>query len=160
MKKFQKLGLFTALTMGLDLGTKALIETRFSLYETVPVIKGFFNLTYVQNTGAAFSILSNAGSFRTPLFAGVTLAAAAFVIWLTKTQGDEDKNLPVFLGLILGGALGNLADRLRHGAVVDFLDVYIGKYHWPAFNVADSAICVGVGLILFMELTKHRKHPS
>jgi signal peptidase II len=157
MKKYPLLALSSAMVLILDLCTKALIEASFSPYESLPVIKGFFNLTYVKNTGAAFSILSNAGSFRTPLFVSITLAAVAFIIWLTKNQGDEDRKLPLYLGLILGGALGNLADRLRYGAGVDFLDLYAGKYHWPAFNVADTAICVGVGLILLMELTKRKR---
>ncbi|PKN15637.1 MAG: signal peptidase II [Deltaproteobacteria bacterium HGW-Deltaproteobacteria-3] len=120
----------------LDQATKALIMERFAMFELLPVIPGLFNLTYLTNTGAAFGMLAGAQTiWRQVFFVGVAVLA-----------------LGVAIGLIAGGAVGNLIDRLRFGAVVDFLDFYVGSHHWPAFNVADSAICVGVGLFILGSL--------
>ena len=114
-------------------------------------LTGFFNLVLVFNKGAAFSFLAGAPGWQTPLF--VTVAAVAIVVvsvLLVRSPGD-----PVMragLALILGGALGNLIDRLRYGQVVDFLDFHAFGWHWPAFNVADSAITVGAALLIFESL--------
>ncbi len=160
MTKYKIFALVTALTAGLDLFTKWLVEARLELYGMVPVIPNFFSLTYVKNTGAAFSILSNAGAVRVPLLVGISIAAMALMVWMVKGQEEGEKKIPLYLGLIMGGALGNLVDRIRYGAVVDFLLVYYKSWQWPAFNVADSAICVGVGLILLSEILKARKPQS
>lgn len=141
----------------LDIWTKALVLARLHLHESIPVIPGFFNIVYVRNTGAAFGIGANAGSNLVPLL--LTLGALTvflIVVVYSLRTAASDRLLQTGLHLILGGAIGNLIDRFRFGYVVDFLDVYVGRYHWPAFNVADSAICIGIGL-LFLDM---RKKPS
>ncbi|MGF1738172.1 MULTISPECIES: signal peptidase II [Photobacterium] len=108
----------------------------------------FFNLLYVHNTGAAFSFLSDAGGWQRWLFAAIALGVCAMLVfWMRKLPASQ-KLANVSYALIIGGALGNLFDRLYHGFVVDFLDFYVGTYHWPAFNIADMGICIGAGLII------------
>ena len=131
-----------------DQATKALIILYFTPYESRPVIDGLFNLVYVANSGAAFSFLANAGAWKHWFFVATAVLAilgftAGWWVW-----ARDKRLLTVAMALIVGGAIGNLIDRLRFGAVVDFLDVMIGSYHWPAFNVADSCVCVGAGLYL------------
>ena len=108
----------------------------------------FLNLVLVHNTGAAFGFLSSAGGWQNVFFIIVALAASAFILWMSWRLSANDKLLAVALMLVLGGALGNLLDRLIHGYVIDFIDVYYGAWHWPAFNVADSAITVGAVLLV------------
>lgn len=129
--------------------TKLWVLNTFALYDSREIIPGFFSLTYLTNKGAAFGFLADqTGVWRHYLF--LVLGSAALVViviaWLRMQQIHW--LYAVSLPLIGGGAIGNLIDRVRYGAVVDFLDVYIGTYHWPAFNVADSAICIGVTLFL------------
>ena len=132
----------------LDRWTKWLIAVRLVLNETVPVIDGFLNITYVQNTGVAFGILSSISSpAKTIMLSVFTAFAAGVVIVYSLRSSPRNHLLQVALALILGGALGNLYDRLAYGYVIDFLEFYVGSYHWPAFNVADSAITIGVGLL-------------
>jgi signal peptidase II len=143
----------TAVIVGLDWITKKLVVDRFALHESRPVIDGFFNLVYVQNTGAAFGIGANSGSSIIPMLLNVgAITIFIAVAVLAFRSPTRDLRLQVGLHLILGGAIGNLADRLRLGYVIDFLDFFVtvgGKaHHWPAFNVADSAICVGIGLLV------------
>ncbi len=117
------------------------------LFESVAVLP-YFNLTYVHNTGAAFSFLSDAGGWQRWFFAVLALlVSCALAIWITRLKQNEIL-LAVALSMILGGAIGNLIDRVLYGYVIDFLDVYYQTWHWPAFNVADSAITLGVGLLL------------
>jgi signal peptidase II len=117
------------------------------LYQSIPVIP-YFNLTYVHNTGAAFSFLSQAGGWQRWFFAGLALTVSVVItIWLARLKKHETL-LAVALSLVLGGAVGNLIDRLLYGYVIDFLDVYYQDWHWPAFNIADSAITLGVALML------------
>jgi signal peptidase II len=124
------------------------------LHESIPVIQGFFNITYVRNPGAAFGFLADASPlFRSIFFVAVTVLAIILVVHYIWKSRAEEPFLTFALALILAGAVGNLIDRVRLGEVIDFLDVYIGSYHWPAFNVADSAISVGA-VILFIELTR------
>jgi signal peptidase II len=107
-----------------------------------------FKLTYVHNTGAAFSFLSEAGGWQRWFFAGLALAISVIIaVWLARLKKHETL-LAVALALVLGGAVGNLIDRLAYGYVIDFLDVYYDTWHWPAFNIADSAITLGVMLML------------
>ncbi len=135
------------LSLSLDQASKIAIDKTFTLYESIAIVP-FFNLTYVHNTGAAFSFLSEAGGWQRWFFAALAIIMSTIMtIWLTKLKGNETL-LAVALSLILGGAIGNLIDRLAYGYVIDFLDVYYGTYHWPAFNIADSAITVGVALML------------
>jgi len=117
------------------------------LYQSIPVIP-YFSLTYVHNTGAAFSFLSQAGGWQRWFFAGLALTVSVVItIWLARLKKHEIL-LAVALSLVLGGAVGNLIDRLLYGYVIDFLDVYYQDWHWPAFNIADSAITLGVSLML------------
>ena len=146
-----------ALVVILDQATKLLIQRTFRLGESLPVVPGLFNLTYVLNPGAAFGFLAGAAAaFRGPFFIAVSVLAIAIICYYYARHA-RGRPLPVVgLALILGGAVGNLIDRLRVGMVIDFLDFYLGKYHWPAFNVADSGITVGVGLLLVDMLRERR----
>lgn len=108
----------------------------------------FLNLVLVHNTGAAFGFLSGAGGWQNIFFIVVAAGASAFILWMLWRLRAADRLLAVALMLVLGGALGNLADRLIHGYVIDFIDVYYRTWHWPAFNVADSAITVGAVLLV------------
>ena len=140
----------------LDQATKLLVQRAFRLGESLPVLPGVFNLTYVLNPGAAFGLLAGAAAaFRGPFFIAVSVLAIAVICYYHARYARGDPLPTVGLALILGGALGNLIDRLRVGMVIDFLDFYLGAYHWPAFNVADSGITVGVGLLL-VEMLRER----
>ena len=139
--------------------TKFMVVRRFRLHESVRVIPGFFDLTYVRNPGAAFGFLADApGMWRSIFFITVSIIALAVIIALVRT-GHDRLSLMAF-ALIGGGAVGNLIDRIRFGEVVDFIDWYYRTYHWPTFNIADSAISLGVGLMaidmLFSKPQRHR----
>ena len=153
MKRFKYFGLVAGVSLIADLATKALVMARFSPYETVTVIDGFFNLVNVRNRGAAFGIFSNAEELRLPLFIGVTALALLGILWMASRLGEKDRMEATGLALIFGGAVGNLVDRIRFGEVIDFLDFYVKSAHWPAFNVADIVICVGAGLVILSEFT-------
>ena len=130
----------------LDQVTKYLVETRIRLYDVIPVVPGFFNLTHVRNKGAAFSLFSNApGMFRSVFFITVTLIALAVIALVIRKT--HERLLVVSFTLIAGGAAGNLIDRVRYGEVVDFIQWYVKSWYWPSFNVADSAISAGVALL-------------
>jgi signal peptidase II len=140
--------LLVASILGVDRWTKALVQNRFDLNESIPVVDGLFNITYVRNTGVAFGILSSVSSPAKSLLLSIFTACAAVVVITYSVRSPvRNRLLQVALALILGGALGNLYDRLSYGYVVDFLEFYIRSYHWPSFNVADSAISVGVALL-------------
>ena len=120
------------------------------LHHSIPIVDGFFSLTYVRNTGAAFGIFAGSHEvFRLPFLIGVSILAIGFILVMLKRLRDDATGLVTALTFILGGAIGNLIDRVRHGEVIDFLDVYYSNYHWPAFNLADSFITVGVTITLF-----------
>lgn len=136
-----------ALVLGLDQASKYWIQSTFRLYESHDLLP-FLRLFYVHNTGAAFSFLSTAGGWQRWFFSAVAVLAVGLVFgWLRRLEAHQ-KRLALGLSLILGGAIGNLIDRLRFGYVVDFIDAYYQSWHWPVFNVADSAITVGVVLVL------------
>jgi signal peptidase II len=140
--------LLVAGTLVLDRWTKVLIQKRFDLNESISVIDGFFNITYVRNTGVAFGIFSSISSpAKSFLLSVFTAFAAVVVVTYSVRSPARNRLLQIALALILGGALGNLYDRLAYRYVVDFLEFYAGSYHWPSFNVADSAISIGVGLL-------------
>lgn len=145
--------LLVAITLVLDRWTKSLIHSQFEVNQSVSVIDGFFNITYVRNTGVAFGIFSSISSpAKSVLLSLFTAIAAAVVVVYSAKSPVQNRLLQVALSLILGGALGNLYDRLAYGYVIDFLEVYVawpaaGTYSWPAFNVADSAISIGVVLL-------------
>ena len=129
------------------------------MYDVIPVVPGFFNLTHVRNKGAAFSLFSTMpDGFRSAFFITVTLVAVAVLAVLIKKT--HERLLVTAFSLIAGGAVGNVIDRIRFGEVVDFIQWYYKSYYWPSFNVADSAISVGVGLLaidmLFGSSTKHQ----
>jgi len=131
----------------LDQASKLAIAGSMHLYQSIEIVP-YFNLTYVHNTGAAFSFLSEAGGWQRWFFAALALAISVVIaIWLARLKQHETL-LAVALSLVLGGAIGNLIDRLAYGYVIDFLDVYYQTWHWPAFNIADSAITLGVMLML------------
>lgn len=132
----------------LDQASKWLALQKLTLHESVPLVP-FLNLTLVYNKGAAFGFLSTASGWQNLFFIGIALIAAVVILYLLRRMGTKDRFLAVALMLILGGAIGNLIDRLLYGHVVDFIDVYYGSWHWPAFNVADSAITVGAVMIAF-----------
>ncbi len=135
------------LVLILDQASKLAIDNAMHLYESIS-ITAFFNITYAHNTGAAFSFLAHAGGWQRWLFAGLALViSVAITIWITRLKAHETL-LAVALALVLGGAIGNLIDRVTYGYVIDFLDVYYKNWHWPTFNIADSAICIGVFLML------------
>ena len=145
-----------ALVVIIDQLTKLWIMTNFGLHEQQNVISGFFNLVYVTNTGAAFGFLAGSKSWlRQVFFVGVAVVALGVIVYAYGHLKRQGRIFVYALGLIGGGAIGNLIDRLRFGSVVDFLDFYFGSYHWPAFNAADSAITVGVGLFMLGTLLQH-----
>jgi signal peptidase II len=156
---FVLLAVFVVVT---DAITKAIILANFRIHEALPVIPGFFQIVHVRNTGAAFGLGANSSSPLVPLLLSVgALAVFLLVVVYSLRSAADDMLLQTGLHLILGGAVGNLIDRFRLGSVVDFLDFYVTwggrEYHWPAFNVADSAIVVGIG-ILFIDMW--RKPPT
>lgn len=146
----------SALTLVLDQASKLAVHGNMQLFESIPLVP-YFNLTYVHNTGAAFSFLAQAGGWQRWLFAGLAVVMSSIIaVWLHRLQKHETL-MAVALALVLGGAIGNLIDRVAYGYVIDFLDVYYQDWHWPAFNIADSAICVGVGLMLLESFGVGRK---
>jgi signal peptidase II len=153
LKRLQYL-IISAAVILLDLWTKSLVLARIDLHEAIPIIPNFFQLVHVRNTGAAFGIGANANSDVVPILLNVgAVAVFCVVVVYALRSAVTDRVLQVGLHLILGGAIGNLIDRFRFGWVVDFLDVYATwggrEHHWPAFNVADSAICIGIVLLFF-----------
>jgi signal peptidase II len=138
------------LVIVLDQASKAWLRSAFGLGESLPVTD-FFNLVYVFNPGASFNFLADAGGWQRWFFVVLALAIAAWLLVMLRRHAGE-RLLPTALALILGGALGNVVDRIRFGAVVDFLDFHAAGAHFPAFNVADSAITLGVALMLWQQL--------
>ncbi len=133
----------------LDQGTKYFIMRNFSLYQVINVVP-FFNLVYYRNVGSAFGMLKGLGN---PFFILVSAAAiVAIAMMIIKDSGSRTG-----FSLILGGAAGNLADRITHGYVVDFLEVYVGNFYWPAFNVADSALTIGI-MLLILDAVRAQGH--
>jgi len=153
--KYILLAVVAGLVVGLDQITKAAVQARIPLYATIPVIPGFFDLTHIQNPGGAFGFLAGqASGTRHLLFIGFAILAVVFILWFYHQLPERASSLGAGLSLILGGALGNLIDRFRYGQVVDFIDLYIGDMHWPAFNVADSAVTVGTAIFAYHVLIK------
>jgi len=143
----------------LDQISKWVVQQAMAPGELRGVLPGFFNLTYVRNRGAAFGLFSESDSALVQvLLVAFSLAALGLVLVLLW-RGTASGAAGWGLALIFGGALGNLLDRLRSGSVVDFLDFYVGSYHWPAFNLADSSIVIGAGLLLLVVLRGHRAAP-
>jgi len=133
-----------------DQATKAIILNGLPLYRSVPVIAGFFNITHIHNPGGAFGFLADQhAGLRHIVFLLVSTMALGLVAYFYAQTPRNYKVLAAGYAMILGGAVGNMIDRVRFGEVIDFLDFYLGDYHWPAFNVADSAITVGIVIFIF-----------
>ena len=143
------------LVLILDQATKTWVLANFRLMDR-QIVTDFFNLVLVFNPGASFSLLANAGGWQKWFFVVLALGISLWLFSMLRRHAGE-RLLPAALSLILGGALGNVIDRLRFGAVVDFLDFHVAGYHWPAFNVADSAITVGVVLMLWNEFRRGKE---
>ncbi len=153
--KYIKLAIIAGLIVIFDQITKAVILNAMPLYHSVPVIPGFFSLTHIHNPGGAFGFLANqSSSIRNFLFLFISLLAICLIFYFYKNTPKTHPLLSTGFAMIFGGAIGNLIDRIRFGKVVDFLDFYIGNLHWPAFNVADSAVTVGIFIFIFHLLLK------
>jgi signal peptidase II len=144
-----------ALVIVADQLTKWLAVAKLSV-RTVTVVPGFFDLVLVRNTGAAFGFLNDAGGWQNVFFVGVAALVSTVLVIMLRRLRPGDRVAAWALSLILGGALGNLIDRLRLGYVIDFVDWYYGRWHWPAFNVADAAITVGAALLVLDALANGR----
>lgn len=138
--------------IGFDQITKWAVQQTMVFGQSVPILP-FFNLVLVYNPGAAFSFLSSASGWQRELFIAIGVAASALIVHLLRRHRG-DAMFCFALSLILGGAIGNVIDRLHLGAVVDFLDIHVGGYHWPAFNLADSAITCGAALLIWDSLRR------
>jgi signal peptidase II len=150
--------LFLLVAVCADQLTKGWIVDSFQLHESREIVPAFFNLVYVTNSGAAFSMFAGVNSpWRHYFFlvVGIIAIIGLTVAWFRLKK--ENGLYGIALGLISGGAAGNIIDRIRYGSVVDFLDFHFRGYHWPAFNLADSAICVGAGLFLIINIIEVRK---
>ena len=146
MKKTTLLLLLPALAViALDQISKFVLASIIPRYGSVAVIDGFFNLVHVRNRGIAFGLMNRPGQgLQFYFLVAATIGAIALLLFWFRKIKDEDPKITIGLGLILGGAVGNFIDRIRLGEVIDFLDFYVGSYHWPAFNAADAAITVGI----------------
>ncbi len=153
--KYIKLVVFAGIIVLLDQFTKALIIGHVSFNQTIPVMRGFFNITHIHNPGGAFGLMANLSpALRSIIFLFISSLAVGLIFYFYKKTPPNYPWLAAAFALIFGGAIGNLIDRLRFGFVIDFLDLYISNLHWPAFNVADSAISVGIGIFVFHLLFK------
>ena len=150
--------LWALVLIGVDQLTKEWILQYYQLGDYTPVT-GFFNIVRAHNTGAAFSFLADAGGWQRWLFTAIGVLATVVIVWQLHAHRGQ-RLLGLALSSILGGAIGNVVDRLQHGYVVDFLDFYWNASHFPAFNVADIAISVGAALLIFDELRRMRKKNS
>jgi signal peptidase II len=140
--------------------TKLCVDHWMPLHRSIPVIDGLFSLTYIRNTGAAFGIFAgSAAAFRLPFLIAFSVVAIGFVLSMLRRLPDDQTGLISALSFIIGGALGNLIDRIAYGEVIDFLDFYWGPYHWPAFNLADSFITIGVLIIAFYLIKARGEDP-
>lgn len=137
----------------IDQITKAMVKAWIPLHTSRPIIDDFLSLTHVRNTGAAFGLFSNAPAGPVRIGLIIVSVLAVVLIWAYAREGWHDRGVVTAFGLVLGGALGNLFDRLYLGNVVDFVDVYWGQYHWPSFNVADMAITLGA-VTLFISMAR------
>lgn len=161
-RKYMILVLLSMLVVAIDQIAKIYIHTHFELGETISVINNYFNITYVRNTGAAFGIFSDSEQmFRHVFFLSIPVVAVAVIIFFIYGLPEEELSQIVSLSLISGGAIGNYVDRIQFGYVIDFLDVHIKNiYSWPVFNIADSAIVVGVtvlSVLMILEYFEERK---
>jgi len=133
-----------------DQATKYIIKINLALYDNIIVVKDFFNITHILNPGGAFGFFATSSpGVRKFIFLFVSSIVALSILWFYKKSAGQFIFFSFGLALIFGGAIGNLIDRFMYGKVVDFLDFYIGSWHWPAFNIADSAISIGMGILVY-----------
>ena len=148
-KEWIRLILVSGAVVFFDQFSKAIIRMNLELYDSIKVIEGFFNIIHIMNPGGAFGFLaSGSPEIRKIIFLFLSSIIALFVLWFYTICARQYIFLSYGLAMIFGGAVGNLIDRFRYGKVVDFMDFYISSYHWPAFNIADSAISIGMGILL------------
>ena len=143
------------LVLLIDQFTKVLVRGALQLGDSTPVTS-FFNLVRVHNHGAAFSFLAAAGGWQRWFFTGIGVVATLFMLWMLRSHAGQTL-FCLAISLVLGGAVGNVVDRLLHGYVIDFLDFFWGRWHFPAFNIADSAITLGAGLLILDEILRVRR---
>jgi signal peptidase II len=142
----------------LDQITKSIVQERMRIHESVPIVERFFSLTYIRNPGAAFGLFADHGNgLRMAFFVTISVVAIVFLWTLFVKTPKEAFVGRLSMAMVMGGAMGNLVDRIRFGEVVDFLDFYVGSYHWPAFNVADSSISIGVALMVWYFIQADRR---
>lgn len=152
-KKYGLLALIAGLAVLFDQASKVYIDYLLPIHGSIEVVENFFHIVHVRNTGVAFGILAAQDrATLVPFFVAISLLAVGVVLYLYAKTADESTSHLFALALILGGALGNLIDRIRLNEVIDFLDVHWYQHHWPAFNLADSCITVGVGLFILANL--------
>ncbi|MBM4332431.1 MAG: signal peptidase II [Deltaproteobacteria bacterium] len=157
--KYRLALLISSLVVMIDQITKIWVHSKMALYQSIEIVPNFFHLTYLRNTGAAFGFLAGErSSLRIAFFILVSAVAIGCIFYLLKNLRASQKTLAISLSLVLGGAIGNLIDRLRLGEVIDFLDFHWYALHWPAFNIADSAITIGVAM-LFWQMIRKRSLP-
>ena len=150
-----RFSLIAIVVFAIDRWTKFLIESRMAPYESHVVIPGFFDIVRSHNTGVAFGLFANSSSkYRVALLMGLSVFALFLLAWLLWRNRSTDPYSNTAVALIFGGAAGNVFDRIRAGSVTDFLDFYVGSYHWYTFNFADTAITIGAGLLLISMLRR------
>ena len=155
--KIRTVSLFVGIILALDQATKALVSHTLALHESVPVIESFFHLTHERNTGAAFSLFAQTPAwFRQPFFLITTSVAVVALILFLRQTAETNRLMVVAIAAVLGGAVGNFVDRILYGEVTDFLLFHWRGYYWPAFNVADSCITLGVLGLLWSSMQEHR----
>jgi signal peptidase II len=158
-RKYLILCIITTIVLVLDQATKVLIDRTMGLHTSITVLQNFFHITYIRNKGAAFGFLADS-SFRLPFFICTSIVAVVVILGIFRKLRPEQGLNAVALSLVFSGAFGNLIDRVRLGEVIDFLDFHWYQHHWPAFNVADSAICVGVFMLAIDILLDDRRKKS
>ncbi len=157
--KYIILAIVSVAVLVLDQATKLYIDRTMDLHTSIPVVPNFFSITYIRNKGAAFGFLADS-SFRLPFFILISVVAVIVIIGVFRKLRPDQNFTAITLAMIFAGALGNLIDRVRLGEVIDFLDAHWYRHHWPAFNVADSAICVGVFLLAIDMLREEKRQKS
>ena len=153
--KYTKLVIVAGLVVLADQISKALILKYLPTHHSISIIEGFFDITHIRNPGGAFGLKANMSpTVRTVVFLFISSLAVGLILYFYSKTPRSYTLLATGFALIFGGAIGNLIDRFRFGNVVDFLDIYLGSFHWPAFNIADSAITVGIFIFIFHLLLK------
>ena len=148
--KYVKLAAIAGIIVLLDQVTKEIVLQSIPLHTTIPVVDGFFNLTHIHNPGGAFGLMANFSPvMRSIIFLFISSLAVGLILYFYHKTPSSQSLLATGFALIFGGAIGNLIDRVRFGNVVDFLDFYLGNLHWPAFNIADSGITIGIFIFIF-----------